>query len=513
MNTNETSKKNVREQEFLVSAMFSDHMVLQQNKRIAVWGSCPAGSQVTVSLAGQTAEADVQGERWQAYMEPLAAGGPYELEVMCGAEKKRMEDVMVGEVWLAGGQSNMELELQNSDDGELEIAAANDENIRFYNVVKTSIVTEKIEQQQRKQAWKLCKKETIRDVSAVAYFCAKKLYEELQVPIGVIDCYIGGTSVTCWMDEATLEKTSEGRDYIERYDQLIGNKTEEEYQAEMEAYQREWQEWDNKVQAERKKNPDVTWEYLNEHIGSCPWPQPAGRTSNFRPANPYHGMLERVIPYTLRGFWYYQGEEDTYKAEGYGVLLEQLISFWRSQWQDADAPFILNQLPMYIAKGESDDKSWAILREQQYQTTQRMKQVYMNVLIDCGEYDNIHPTDKRTVGERMALLCRKQVYKCAEQDLFPMCQSVSLDGSQVIVLFDGAELQVQGEELHLFELAGTDGNFYPAEARLVSAHEVWLSSDKVLQPMRVRYAWTNYGTVTLFDVHGLPAAPFYRSTK
>ena len=501
----------MKEQEFSVSSMFSEHMVLQQNKPIAIWGCAASGMQVSVSIAGKTTQAEVQDGRWNAFLEPLTAGGPYELEVVCGDEKKVFGDVLVGEVWLAGGQSNMELELQNCDGGEAEIATADNENIRFYNVVKTGVVTEEVLRRQQEQTWKVCKAEAVRDVSAVAYFCAKRLQEKLQVPVGVIDCYIGGTSVTCWMDEATLSKTPEGRDYMERYEELIGDKTEEMYQAEMAEYERQWSEWDAKVQAERKKNPEVTWEYLNEHIGSCPWPQPAGRTSNFRPANPYHGMLERVIPYTLRGFWYYQGEEDTYKAEGYRILLEQLITFWRQKWQDEELPFVLNQLPMYIAKGEPDDKSWAVLREQQYQVTQSLQKVYMNVLIDCGEFDNIHPTDKRTVGERMAGLCMKCIYDKTEEGEAPICQSLSAKGKRVIALFDGAELKLQGEELTLFELAGEDGIFYPAEARLVSEHEVMIVSNKVVQPLYARYAWTNFGHVALFDIHGLPAAPFYQT--
>ena len=493
---------------FHVASMFSDHMVLQRDKQIAIWGNGPENKNVCVTLGEQTVETKVTGNKWKVMLEPLSAGGPYVMEIACENEYIVFRDVMVGEVWLAGGQSNMELELQNCDNAEEELKHANYEGIRFYNVVKTGVITEDVLKQQEDSKWRVCCSEQVKDVSAVAYFCARKLHKELGVAIGVIDCYIGGTSATCWMDEETLLSAPEAAGYITAYDELIGDKTDEEYAAEMEEYNRQWKAWDDGVQEERRKNPDVTWEYLNEHVGVCPWPQPAGRTSNFRPANPYHGMLERVIPYTLRGFWYYQGEEDTYKAEGYGVLMRLLITLWRKKVQDEQAPFILHQLPMYIAKGEKDDKTWAVLREQQQLTTENLPNTYMNVLIDCGEFDNIHPTDKQTVGGRMAFVCMEHVYGIACDADAPVYQSVRLEENQVVVTFRCKGLQVKGKEIALFELAGADGEFHAAKASLLSEKEVAVCSEEVADPRQIRYAWTNFGQVTLFGSNDLPAAPF-----
>lgn len=495
---------------FTVSQMFSDHMVLQRDKKVEVWGTGVSGEIVQVEIAGQQAETTVADGQWSLHLEPLIAGGPYEMQITCGNERKTFRDVLVGEVWLAGGQSNMELELQNSDDGANQVKAADHEQIRFYNVVKTGVLTENVIKEQEKQLWKVCTPEQAGDVSAVAYFCARRLQQELQVPVGVIDCYIGGTSVTCWMDEDTLNQTAEGKGYIKRYADLVGDKTEEEYQAEMEEYNRLWKIWDDGVQAERKKNPDVTWEYLNEHVGMCPWPQPAGLTSNFRPANPYRGMVSRVIPYTLRGFWYYQGEEDSYLPEAYGVLLKSLIRCWREKWNDAEAPFILTQLPMYEANAEKDDKCWAGIREQQAMVAEQLPNTYMNVLIDCGEFDNIHPTDKLTVGERMAALCLEHVYGRPCHADGPKIQTVLKKEAQVQVTFSGAPLQVKGNTIPLFELAGADEVYYPAQAELCGEHEVIVYSAEVPAPQYVRYAYTNFGKVTLFDSYGLPAAPFRR---
>lgn len=493
---------------FRVAPMFSDHMVLQRDKKIVVWGYGPEDKKVCVTLAGVTVETTVSGNKWELTLEPLSAGGPYTMEVACNNETILFQDVMVGEVWFAGGQSNMELELQNCDHAEEELKNANYEGIRFYNVIKAGIITAEVLEQQEKSKWRVCRSEQVKDVSAVAYFCARKLHHELGVAIGVIDCYIGGTSATCWMDKETLMSTPETAGYVRDYDERIGDKTDEKYAEEMAEYNRQWQEWDAGVQAERKKNPEVTWEYLNEHVGLCPWPQPAGRASNFRPGNPYKAMMVRVIPYTIRGFWYYQGEEDTYKAEAYGVLMKQLIELWRKKWGDEKAPFILNQLPMYIAKGEEDDKSWAVLREQQMLTARNIPYTYMNVLIDCGEFDNIHPTDKQTVGWRMALQCMEHVYGISCKADSPSYEAVRTEENRVVVTFHCEKLMVKGDRISLFELAGDDGVFYPAEAELCSNQEVGVFCQKVAEPKYVRYAWTNFGQVTLFGENELPAAPF-----
>lgn len=498
----------MKQEVFTVAPMFSDHMVLQREKEIRVWGTGPEREQVRITVAGQTAATIIQENRWQVKLAPLPAGGPYDMEAVCGKETIRFQDVMLGEVWLAGGQSNMELELQNCDHAEEELKNADYDMLRFYNVVKAGVLTEQVLEQQMHSRWKVCTPQQAGDVSGVAYFCARRLYQELGVAIGVIGCYIGGTSATCWMDRETLMRTPETRGYVEDYDNKIGDKTDEQYAAEMEAYNRQWKLWDDRIQEERRKNPEVTWEYLNEAVGTCPWPQPAGRSSNFRPGNPYYAMLERVMPYTLRGFWYYQGEEDTYKAESYLCLMQQLIGLWRRKWQDEEAPFILHQLPMFTEKGMEDDKCWAILREQQMLAAQSIPNTYLNVLIDCGEYGNIHPTDKQTVGGRLALICMNHIYGIPCKSDAPMYQEVRREGAKVRITFHCESLVVKGSAITLFELAGDDGVFYPAHAEIVSQTELLISCASVLLPKAVRYAWTNFGIVTLYGESGLPVAPF-----
>ncbi len=494
--------------EFSISLMFSDHMVLQRNKEILIWGQGTDNMQVTISLADVSVDTTICNGKWEAVLPPQEAGGPYIMNVTCGNSTLTFEDVMIGEVWFAGGQSNMELELQNCDNGAQEVANADNEQIRFYNVVKSGMLTPKVVRQQAQEQWKLCKPGKVADVSAVAYFAACELQKELGIAIGVIGCYIGGTSATCWMDKETLMSTPETIGYVDAFNERIGDKTEEEYQIELAVYNKEVEDWNQRVEAERKKNPDIAWEFLNELVGPYPWPQPAGATSQFRPGNPYYAMMERVIPYTIRGFWYYQGEEDSYKAEQYGVLMECLIALWRRKWRDDSLPFILHQLPMFIEKGAEDDKCWAKIREQQALTAARIPNAHMVVLIDCGEFDNIHPTDKQTVGYRLALQTKEHVYGIPCKADSPVVESIQKEGHQVVVEFDCDGLQIQGDEISLFELAAEDGVFYKAEAQICSEKKIVLQNENVQIPQFVRYAWTNYGKVTLFANSGLPVAPF-----
>ena len=489
---------------FRVSPMFSDHMVLQRDKPVVIWGEAPEDAAVTVMIDNTHMETTAKNGTWKVRLAPMPAGGPYRMTVSCGEQSVMFQDVMIGEVWFAGGQSNMELELQNCDNAQEELKHANYQGIRFYNVVKTGKLTDEVMKQQLRSQWRICQSDAVRDVSAVAYFAARKLHQELGVAIGVIDCYIGGTSATCWMDRDTLMSTPETRGYVEAYDASIAGKTQEQYEAELAQFQRAWEERDAATQREKQKNPDISAEELNACLGPAPWPPPAGPTSEYRPGNPYQAMMERVIPYTVKGFWYYQGEEDTYKAESYGVLMKCLIELWRRKWEDESAPFIIHQLPMFIESGAVDDRCWAVLREQQMLTARQMPNTYLTVLIDCGELDNIHPTDKQTVGWRLALQCLGHVYGLAQHVDSPSVQTVRREGQTVIVAFDCEQLSVRGEKITLFELAGEDGQYHPADAGIHSPNEVAVVCQEVPLPVAVRYAWTNYGIVTLYGNNELP---------
>lgn len=497
-----------------VGAIFSDHMVLQKGKRIPVWGTAEPGETVTASLAGRRAETKTLADgSFRLYFEPLEAGRSYVLAVRTSCEEVVFTDVAIGEVWLAGGQSNMELELINSADGEKSVAESGNPDLRFYMVPKYAVVGPELSEAERESSWRVCGPDTSAVMSAVGYYFASHIQAELGVPVGIIVCAWGGTSISCWMSRGQLLKTAAGTKYLNDYDALVGDKTDEQYREEMAAYNKEWEAWNARVLARKEKDPGVTWEVLNEECGLCPWPQPAGRTSPFRPAGLYSSMVERVSPYGIRGFLYYQGEEDEARYADYDFMMMSLITEWRSLWGDDGLPFLFVQLPMYIAKAEAvqgiDSRHWAAMRDQQMKVCRNMRNTGLAVLTDCGEFDNIHPLDKKTVGDRLALQARKKIYGEDVVADAPVADTVEFGGGVVAIRFHhtAGALSVKGEALQGFEVAGRDGVFYPAEGT-AKGSTVHLQAAEVPEPAYVRYAWRNYCAAGLYGASGLPAAPF-----
>ncbi|MCD7928536.1 MAG: hypothetical protein LUF86_00050 [Clostridiales bacterium] len=269
-----------------ISAVFSDHMVLQRQKPIPVWGKGTPGAQVSVNLADEQKTTAVEAEGcWNLTLAPREAGTGLTLTVESEGQQLTCTNVAVGEVWFAGGQSNMELPLRDCKNGKREVADSDHPSIRFYNVHQRAVPDgEQTSQEDAPTTWKVCAPETSGDMSAVAYFFARQLSQTQGVPVGIIGCYWGGTSVSCWMSRQQLEKTAAGQKYLKDYAALVGDKTDEQYAAEMERYNAEYQAWQARVKQRRAAEPTVTWPVLNEECGPCPWPQRAGNPPPFRPA-------------------------------------------------------------------------------------------------------------------------------------------------------------------------------------------------------------------------------------
>lgn len=495
-------------------ALFSDHMVLQRRQTVPVWGTAEPGDRICVTIGNfvEYAYAKIDGT-WLLNLEPMEAGGPYEMRVFCAHGNICFTDVWIGEVWLAGGQSNMELELVQSKDGEKEVEGSNRPWIRFYQVPKYAVLDAEQAIAEKEMKWQVCSPATSRNMSAVAYHFACEIQETQKLAIGIIHCCWGGTSISCWMSREQLSRTMAGQGYIDRYAALVGDKTDEQYKQEMEEYFTKWNAWNDRVQAYKAENPDTTWEILNETCGLCPWPQPAGNQSPFRPAGLYESMIRRVAPYGMRGFLYYQGEEDQEHFATYEEMLYLLIDQWRRDWGREEMPVILAQLPMYCSKEEyvngEDSKNWAYMRTAQMKASKTIANTGIAVLTDCGEFDNIHPLDKLTVGHRMALQARKYVYGEEIVADGPQCQYVKIEGHTMIVTFAFAQsgLIFTGDTLRGFEMAGENGIFFEASGR-IQDNQVILSSMKVSQPCYVRYGWTNFGEANLYNQEGLAAASF-----
>lgn len=492
------------------AAIFGDHMVLQMGKEVAVFGKGESDRIVHVTLGTYEAAAKVLDGHFLLKLPAMPYGGPYVMTVSDGTDRISFEDVYVGEVFLAGGQSNMELELQNSEGGREEVHAANCPEIRMYNVLKTPVLDEDALVQERKRTWKVCQPEAFFEVSAVAYYSAKRIWQELKVAVGVIDCYQGGTSATCWMSRERLSSFPFGEEYLAEYDRDTKGKTEEEYDREYEVFQSGVDEWNQRAEKLRKEEPELTDGDIIEKIGDCPWNPPKGAKSLFRPCGLYETMLSRVIPYTVRAVWYYQGEEDAVRAEQYENLLTNLVAQWRKDYQEPELPFVIVQLPVFIEKGAEDDRQWARIRKAQYEVCKKTREAYMVCLIDCGEFNNIHPKEKKTPGTRLGLRTLEAVFHKKMAGGSPnFAKSVCRDGNSLIVSFEREEqLIIWGNSIPYFELAGEDKVYHEAKAELISATKLRVSCEGMERPRYVRYAWINYGRVSLFFENGQPVPPF-----
>ncbi|WP_337509063.1 sialate O-acetylesterase [Bifidobacterium sp.] len=561
-----------------VAAIFASHMVLQRNKPIAVFGALDAdcaGLEVSAEIRDFDGSVIVQAHAyaskeiknslspWRVMLPAQPEGGPYTLRVTAGNDFIEYYDVLIGEVWLAGGQSNMELELRNSENAEEALENCADPLLRFYNVPKTGVINRNAE---HAASWQESSPENSGVMSAVAYYFARKLRNELDsdLPIGIIDCYIGGTSISCWMSEDALNSSEAGRGYLARYEQAIAGKTQEQFDLEYSEWQLRSDTWNASVAAAREADPDVTWDTLTQQYGECPWPPPMTPTSQWRPTGPFHAMLERIVPYSLAGFLWYQGEEDEQYCGTYRELLGMMIGEWRALWSE-NLPFLIVQLPQWIDKkvdeGEGDPMLWPVLREAQWDAAQSIDNVFAICTMDCGEYNNIHPVDKRTPGERLGNCALHQVYGMSRIPVYgPTVRGFRCDeGGRVRLFFryahglhfSGTTPDSYGDkfdkslpslvrlpECSGFELAGADGVFHPATAAIFvdcdiddlinakvnvvdynatefgipinsrSIGTITLATPEVPAPVMMRYAWRSWGPAPLANDNDLPAHPF-----
>lgn len=493
------------------AAVFSDHCVLQRNKPIRVWGTAEHDTKIEVRLNGYTEEAVTVGHDWQVEFPAMEAGGPYALEV---ASEDRVychfKDVMIGEVWLAGGQSNMEFALQSDADGKVAMEQAESSNVRFYQVKQLAYKDDYFYRAEHDNCWRLPTND-VGTWSAVGYYFAKQLAAELKVTVGVIGCNWGGTSAAAWQDKESLCQQKETKVYWDEYAELLEAQDPEEYEKERLDYLVWHADWQPRMDAYYLEHPETTWDEAQTVVGACRWPGPMGPKHEFRPAGLYECMLQRVIPYTLGGVIFYQGESDDHRPHSYYYLFKNMIAVWRRDFMDEKLPFLCVQLPGHHYKDEPASDKWCYIREAQMKLHQEGTVTGIAVAIDCGEYNNIHPVHKTEVARRLALQALHHVYGCADEaDVYgPVYRDYTIDGGGVIIEFDYAKqgFLVKGEEITGFEIAVADGGYVAAKAS-VQGNKLVLKADKIAVPVSVRYMWTDYAEVTLFGANGLPVAPF-----
>lgn len=476
---------------FTVADVFTDHMVLQRNARVKVWGEAESGSQVEVLFAGQSRKAKAIQGKWQVTLNIGEAGGPYTLEIINRFNKVSFQDVFVGDVWLAGGQSNMEFALRRVKDAQAEISLADYPQIRYYKVPRKFY----LEQEVPKASWSVCSPQTASEFAAIAYYFARNIQKELNIPIGIIQTPVGGTTVEAWTSRKLLMSDKDFRPIVQYYDSIVNSYGQGEYEKLYDQYVLNLKEY-NQLNTVQKKNVDKPVE-------------PMGGRNFHRPIGLSETMLSTVVPYTLKGFLFYQGESNTARGAQYCKLFSAMIREWRTLWGQGDIPFLFIQLPRF----ETKTRYWNELREAQYLTSLRVKNTAMVVAFDQGNPKDIHPTVKDTVGWRLSQLALGKVYGkkivCQGPELRKMTKTA--DGCLLLDFANsgtGLVAKDNAPVLSGFTVAGKDGKFYPAEGMITGRNQVRVKSHLVKEPIDVRYLWINSADVNFFNKEGFPAVPF-----
>lgn len=494
-----------------LNGMFADNMVLQRGMELPIWGFADPGEEVTVSACGQTKSATADGEgRWRVRLDPIEMEGAFPVTIS-GENEIVLQNVVMGDVWICSGQSNMVWTVQNSVNGADEVANANFPLIRLCQV-KRATATEPADQVEA--GWVECSPETVGPFSAVGYFFGRELHQELGVPVGLISSNWGGTPAEAWISAEKIETDPAYADVYEWWANAI-----ELHPERMETYQNETlPQWRAKWEAAKA-------------AGEEPLPRrpqaPPGPDHYRRPSNLFNAMIHPLIPYAIRGAIWYQGEANGGPSGGgrssawqYRHLFPAMIEDWRERWGQGDFPFGWVQLANYRAIAEQPEEStWAEVRESQTLTLS-LPNTGQALAIDVGEAGNIHPKDKQTVGHRLALWALDEVYGRDVVSEGPMYESMTVEDGRVRLRFAGVagglrtrvtENAPDAGTLMGFQIAGDDRRWVWANAQ-IDGDTVVVWSDEVAEPVAVRYGWANNPVVNLYNSAGLPAVPFRTDT-
>ena len=471
-------------------SIIGDNMMLQQGRSAPVWGWADPGERVTVSIGSQEVSATANEDgKWKVNLEPMHAGGPYTMTISGDQSSQiTLSNILIGEVWVCSGQSNMQWTVSNSANPEKEIAAADYPKIRLFYVKRTVAADP---QEDCEGQWEECSPETIPGFSAVAYFFGRELHKDLDTPIGLIHTSWGGTPAESWTSLPTLEAYDDFHPILNRFGNAYLN-----YPAAMKRFEKQTEEW-KKAQAEGKK--DVRRPYA-----------PLGPEHPHRPAGLYNGMIMPLVPYAIAGAIWYQGESNAGRAYQYRSLFPTMIRDWRETWGQGDFPFLFVQLANFReVKPEPEEDDWAELREAQTMTL-ALPNTGMAVIIDIGEADDIHPKNKQDVGRRLALAGEAIAYGRTIEYSGPMYKAMTIDDNKARISFThtGSGLTVKdGGALKGFSIAGPDRKFVWADA-VIEGNEVVVKNGRVENPIAVRYGWAINPVCNLFNKDGLPASPF-----
>ncbi|OJV88649.1 MAG: hypothetical protein BGO34_18190 [Bacteroidia bacterium 44-10] len=453
-------------------ALVSDGMVLQRDQPVKIWGWNFSGKKVTVSFNDKTYIAyPGNDKKWFIMLDAMQDGGPYDIQISTEGDTINIKKILFGDVWLCSGQSNMTFAMSKLSEKESDdIARSSNSNIREFQVKqKYSFEPEDNVVGQ----WREASPDNVLKFSAVAYYMAKNLYEKYQVPIGIVHSSWGGTPAEAWTSPEGLKDFPH---YAEQYNYLRDTVN---------------------LKTTLEKNDQVNDKSFRIH---------------YQPATLFNAMIHPLIPYTIKGIAWYQGEANTRKAAEYERLLPALIRGWRDNWQQGDIPFLIVQLANFMAPPKRPSEGgWAWIREAQLKVSQTVPNMALVVTIDLGEADDIHPLNKKEVGRRLALAAEGMVYNDKSVVYSgPVYQSMKKESDKIILRFTntGSGLMAKGGNLNRFAIAGQDKKFVWASAK-IEGDRVIVRSDSVADPVAVRYAWaSNPEGNNLYNKEGLPASPF-----
>lgn len=461
--------------------IFSDHMVVQQKMPIRVWGWTTAGQEVTVEMGGKSVSGKAGADgRFDVSLPELPAGGPHVLTVRAD-ETRTINDVLVGEVWICSGQSNMQWSVNASNDPDLEKLAAKFPNIRMINFPQVGTQDPILSHDDRR--WMVCNPENLGGFSAVGYFFARQLHLTIDVPIGMINNAWGGSACEAWVNRDVLKANEKFAPLLARWE------AQEKQFAELSG--------NSSLSDDQKK----ALEGLKRQM-----------TGNSRPANIYNGVLKSHLGYTIRGAIWYQGESNAGRAYQYRDLFPTMIENWRQEWGQGDFPFYWVQLADFKAQqAEPAESDWAELREAQTMTMSRLKNTGEAVIIDIGEGKDIHPKNKVDVGRRLARWALANEYGVQVPFHSPQYKSMERVDGKIVLTFEhvaGGWRPFDVAQPVGFAIAGEDHKFVWADAKVLQDGRIEVSSSQVAAPVAVRYAWADNPVCNMFSGAGLPLTPF-----
>jgi sialate O-acetylesterase len=498
--------------EVKLHGLFTDHMVLQRGMAVPIWGWADDGERVTVEFRGKQVSTTARGGTWMVRLGKLKAGGPDDLKVM-GKNSVTLRNVLVGEVWIASGQSNMEWPVRASYLAKYDIESANNPRLRLYTVPKLK-ANEPV--RNVASAWQETAPGSVSNFSAVAYYFGLKLQQDLGVPVGLIHTSWGGSPAEVWMRQAVLSANPDyKRDILDAYPESV-----KRVEAAIVQWEKEQAEAKSEGKPFTKRRPSPGW----------------------KPCELYNGMIAPLIPYAIQGAIWYQGESNAGRAHQYRTLFADMVRNWRLDWNQGDFPFLQVQLAPFMAiKDEPGESTWAELREAQMLATKTLPNVGAVVITDLGDPKDIHPVWKKPVGERLARAARSIAY--GENILWsgPQYRGMKIKGDRILLSFDHIGRGIGGVQIYSdkvpgssapdritiqynqdkgwlnapligFAIAGEDRKFVWAKAE-VQGDQIVVWSPEVGKPVAVRYGWADYPVVNLvcspsFSEPVLPASPF-----